>query len=273
MKLVEGTSYFSCGDGDTVIFIHGVGLDKSMWGGQVAGLSPHYQVISYDMLGHGNSQNPTEGATLDDYADQLERLIVHLELDKAVTIVGFSMGGLVARAFALKYQHRVAKLVVLNSVFNRTEEQRENVLSRCVEVEQLGPIANVDAAIDRWFSKEYRGANPAQIKAFRERIVTNNKIGYLRTYQLFGQSDNYGFGIIEKISVPTLISTGDLDIGSTPAMAYDMAKRMPNAKVIILEDQRHMMVVEAPSLVNDMLMDFLSHQKEQVTLQEVANGA
>ncbi|MGF1682162.1 alpha/beta fold hydrolase [Photobacterium minamisatsumaniensis] len=277
MKLVDGTSYFSCGDGETVIFIHGVGLDKSMWGGQVAGLMQNYHVIGYDMLGHGDSPEPETNVSIEAYADQLERLITALKLDKPITVVGFSMGGLVARAFALKYSHRIARLVVLNSVFNRTDEQRQNVLSRCKEVKKLGPGANVEAAIERWFSKEYRGASPAQIDAFKARIVTNSKNGYLQTYQLFGENDNYGISQLNTLHLPVLIATGEFDVGSTPEMAYGLARYLPNAEVVVLDQQRHMMPVESPQLVNDMLIAFLDgqqhSQQEQVTLQEVVNGA
>ncbi|UUM29675.1 alpha/beta fold hydrolase [Vibrio japonicus] len=283
MKLVDGTSYFSCGEGDTVIFIHGVGLDKSMWGGQVAGLQKHFHIIGYDMLGHGESPEPQSEATIEAYANQLERLITELKLDKPITVVGFSMGGLVARAFALKYAHRIDRLVILNSVFNRTEEQRSSVLSRCKEVKKLGPGANVEAAIERWFSKEYRAASPAQIDAFRERIVTNSKNGYLQTYQLFGENDNYGVSQLDTLSIPVLVATGELDVGSTPEMAYELARNLPNAQVVVLDQQRHMMPVEAPHQVNDMLLAFIQgkpkqeqleqSQQEQVILQEVVNGA
>lgn len=283
MKLVDGTSYFSCGDGDTVVFIHGVGLDKSMWGGQVAGLQQYFHIIGYDMLGHGDSPDPEEGSTIEAYADQLERLISELKLDKPITVVGFSMGGLVARAFALRYPHRVERLVVLNSVFNRTDAQRNSVLSRCKEVKKFGPGANVEAAIERWFSKEYRGASPAQISAFKKRIVTNSKNGYLQTYQLFGENDNYGLSQLNTMHFPVLVATGELDVGSTPKMAYRLAQYLPNAKVVVLEQQRHMMPVEAPHLVNEMLLAFIQDQPEQgksvkasqgnVKLQEVVNGA
>ncbi|MBW3694966.1 alpha/beta fold hydrolase [Vibrio sp. T187] len=277
MKLVDGTSYFSCGDGETVIFIHGVGLDKSMWGGQIVGLAKQYRIISYDMLGHGESPEPQSGDTVEAYAEQLERLIKELKIESPVTVVGFSMGGLVARAFALKYSHRVDRLVVLNSVFNRTEEQRKNVLLRCKDVEKFGPGANVDAAIERWFSMEYRGANPAQIAAFAERIITNSKNGYLHTYKLFGESDNYGISKLHKLDVPTLVATGELDIGSTPEMAHGLALHLPQAKVIVLEQQRHMMPVESPQIVNKMLLRFFEEQKingpKEKVLQEVINGA
>lgn len=114
-----GTSYLDVGQGQPVVLIHGVGLNKEMWGGQFVGLANDYRVIAYDMLGHGQSRVPAADTPLEGYADQLAELLDHLQIAQA-TVIGFSMGGLVARAFALNYPQRLAALVVLNSVFNRT---------------------------------------------------------------------------------------------------------------------------------------------------------
>ena len=91
-----GTSYLATGQGQPVVLIHGVGLNKEMWGGQVVGLAKNYRVITYDMLGHGASPRPASGTPLLGYAEQLLELLDHLQLP-AATVIGFSMGGLVAR--------------------------------------------------------------------------------------------------------------------------------------------------------------------------------
>ena len=110
-----GTSYLATGQGQPVVLIHGVGLNKEMWGGQVVGLASKYRVIAYDMLGHGASPRPASGTPLLGYAEQLLELLDHLQLP-AATVIGFSMGGLVARAFALHYPERLQGLVAkLNS--------------------------------------------------------------------------------------------------------------------------------------------------------------
>ncbi len=60
---------------------------------------------------------------------------------------------------------RLQSLVVLNSVFNRTAEQRAGVIARTAQAAEHGPDANAEAALSRWFSREYQAANPAQIAA------------------------------------------------------------------------------------------------------------
>lgn len=251
-----GTSYLTTGQGHPVVLIHGVGLNKEMWGGQIVGLAPHFQVIAYDMLGHGASPRPRSDTVLADYARQLKELLDHLQLPRA-TIIGFSMGGLVARAFALLYPESLEGLVILNSVFNRSAEQRAGVIERTQQAAEHGPDANAEAALTRWFSREYRAANPAQIAAIQKVLAGNDPQGYLTTYALFATQDMYRAEDLGSIRVPSLIATGELDPGSTPEMARELAERIPGAQLVILKEQRHMMPVESPRLVNRMLLDFL----------------
>ncbi|AUO22758.1 MULTISPECIES: alpha/beta fold hydrolase [Pseudomonas] len=251
-----GTSYLATGQGQPVVLIHGVGLNKEMWGGQVVGLATNYRVITYDMLGHGASPRPAAGTPLLGYADQLLELLDHLQLPQA-TVIGFSMGGLVARAFALHYPERLQGLVVLNSVFNRSAEQRAGVIARTAQAAEHGPDANAEAALSRWFSREYQAANPAQIAALRETLAGNDPQGYLTTYELFATQDMYRADDLKGLRAPTLVATGELDPGSTPEMARQLADRIPGATVAVLAEQRHMMPVESPRLVNQLLLGFL----------------
>ncbi|RHW19679.1 alpha/beta fold hydrolase [Pseudomonas jilinensis] len=250
-----GTSYLVTGQGKPVVLIHGVGLNKHMWGGQIVGLAPHFQVIAYDMLGHGDSPRPDANGGLKAYAEQLRELLAHLNIASA-TVVGFSMGGLVARAFALEYPEHLDALVVLNSVFNRSPEQRARVIDRTRQAAEHGPDANAEEALSRWFSREYQAANPAQVAAIRQTLASNDPQGYLTTYELFATQDMYRADDLHSIQVPALIATGELDPGSTPQMAQQLAERMPRARHAVLPEQRHMMPVESPRLVNQLLLDF-----------------
>lgn len=244
------------GQGDPVVLIHGVGLDHTMWDATAAVLSAGHRVIRYDMLGHGQSENPAGERRLDDFVDQLARLLDELELPRA-SLVGFSMGGLVALRFALRFPERLERLVILNSVYRRTSEQAAAVLARVDEVAAHGPSSTIDAALARWFSPEYGSAHPEVLAAVRARLEANDPRGYLNAYRVFAHADDELAGQLENIAAPTLVMTGELDIGSTPAMAEAMAAEIPNAQLAVLEGQRHMMPVEAADAVNAALLDFL----------------
>ena len=98
LKMHQGTHYQVFGDTTkpTIVLVHGVGLDHTMWQSQVRSLTSNYQVLTYDLTGHGLSQHATPATDLATLAQQLLQLMDHLQLPK-VNLVGFSLGGLVAR--------------------------------------------------------------------------------------------------------------------------------------------------------------------------------
>lgn len=266
-KSPDGTRYWRQGSGSPVVLIHGVGLDATMWKSQIDVLAEQYEIIVYDMLGHGDSALPNENDGLDAYADQLALLLDHLGI-KRVAVVGFSMGGLVARAFALSHPDRIAAMVVLSSVYDRDESQRAGVRQRIVQTHNQGPAANVDEALQRWFSRDFRQKHPNHIAAIRETVINNHPQGYYRSYALFGTQDNFGTEQLAAIRVPVLIATGELDTGSTPRMARTLAEQIPSAEVKILPGLLHMAPIEAPVAVNELIQSFFAKAYFHDSLEE-----
>lgn len=245
------------GDRPAVVLLHGVGLSRRMWAAQVAALRAQYRVLAIDMLGHGAAAMPHAGATLDDYADHVAATMDAAGVDRA-TLIGFSMGALVARAFALRHPARVRALVLLNGVFARAPEEQARILARVDEVAATGPAANLDAAIERWFTPAFRAQHPDYIADLRATFAANDPGGYITSYRLFATQDSVGVDRLGEIDVPVLVATGEQDVGSTPDMARALAARIPGATLRIAAEARHMMPVELPDLTNKLLLDFLS---------------
>ena len=100
---VKGTSVNLVSEnGPYVILIHGLGLNKDMWEWQTRDLSKDYSLITYDLIGHGESKDPEQNLNLEIFSDQIFEIIEYFSLDK-IALVGFSLGGMIARKFALKY--------------------------------------------------------------------------------------------------------------------------------------------------------------------------
>lgn len=241
---------------NTLVFIHGMGLDLNLWQEQVKSLGTDYQIITYDLLGHGLSPHAPSDISLHTLAEQLRQLLLHLHLEK-VHLIGFSLGGLVARVFATQYHHRLASLTIMSSVFDRSQGLRESILTRLVEVERHGPSANIDQALARWFSPLYTQTHTPYLLQLRAKVLANHALSYSRCYRLFAQGDNAVQDKLKKITCPTLVTTGALDPGSTPAMSHALAAKINSAKVSILPEARHMMPVEKASQVNALIEEFI----------------
>ena len=256
----SGTSYSICGPetvaSQTLVFIHGVGLNQQIWQPQIEHFSRHYQVLVYDMLGHGDSHLPGEGATLDDYVAQLADLLESLQFDQVI-VVGHSMGALVSVAFALAYPEKVIALVPMNIVYQRSTEQRKAVMARAAKVLADGEIAGVDGALSRWFADKTDPESLAKIDLVRRWMLAVDPVGYGRTYRLFSVSDDAFSGRLGQLSMPVLYLTGDNDPNSTPAMSIQMADETPSGWAASIPDEAHMMAYISPEVTNRTIEFFL----------------
>ena len=110
-----------------IVLIHGVGLNHQIWQPQINYFDN--TTLAYDILGHGKTSLKKSKISFDDFASQLLNLIDELKFKK-MHLVGFSIGSLIARNFATKYNQRLASLTLLCSVFRRNKEQQQIVNDR-----------------------------------------------------------------------------------------------------------------------------------------------
>ena len=260
-RLADGTYCEMVGNGPPLILLHGVGLNRTTWRAQVAVLSKRYTVVTYDHLGHGRSPHIQPETRLDDFVGQLVKVMDQLQIDKA-HIVGFSFGGLVAQSFALKYPDRLNKLVLMSTVYNRTEEELAGVSGRLAKAREEGPHSIIPAAIDRWFSPAFIAGQPEVIGEIERGLGSNDPTSFLTAYTIFCTAEAELAGKLKAVTAPTLAITGELDTGSTAAMVKRMVADIANARGKIIEGGRHMMPMEMADEVSAALLAFLSDRSE-----------
>lgn len=241
---------------ETVVLIHGVGMNHSVWFPQLAAMTAHYRVIAYDMLGHGGSGLPPPTPELGDYAAQLEGLLDDLQIEQA-HIVGHSMGALVALEFALTHPGRSLSVAALNAVYDRTPAQREAVMSRAATLDDVPLDAGIDVTLARWFGDPIPVDLTKAAEAVRALLLSADPVGYARTYRLFARADDAHIGRLHKLAIPALFLTGECDANSSPAMSRAMAAAAPLGRAEIIANARHMMSVTDPVRVNERLLEFL----------------
>ena len=138
-----------------VILIHGMGLCRLMWADFIAPLqAAGHEVITYDLLGHGyekgNEKPAQTHVNLTLFSQQLRALMDAKGCAQA-HLVGFSIGGMINRRFALDYPGRVASLHIWNSPHDRGAAAQAAVEARALAVRDEGPMATMEAALQRWF--------------------------------------------------------------------------------------------------------------------------
>ena len=244
------------GSGPMVALIHGFGLNRAMWQWQLPALTPHFGVLTYDLFGHGESAPPTGRPDLAMFSGQLLRLMDRCGIERAA-VVGFSLGGMIARRFALDHPDRLSALAILHSAHDRTPAEREAVRRRVRHTREHGPAANVDSALERWFTPAFRAADPELIDLVRTWITNNDPAIFARIYRVLAEDDAEIVEGLERIACPTLVMTGEDDPGNTPAMSKAMAELIPGARLVILSGLRHMALAESPAAISEPLCAFL----------------
>ena len=226
-----------------IVFIHGVGLNHKIWEPQINVFENTF--LAYDILGHGKTPLDKENLSFDDFSNQLINLIDELNI-RRIHLVGFSIGSLIARNFASKYSDRLESLILLCSIYKRTEKQQQIVKDRFELAKKSKSLSK--QALKRWFTDEYLEKNPNTYKKISSILEQNSMENFLKIYELFvNHKDDEQF---EKIKTKTLIMTGEGDIGSTPEMSINLSKVINNSNVKIISKGKHLCSIECADDVN-----------------------
>jgi (E)-2-((N-methylformamido)methylene)succinate hydrolase len=243
--------YVAEGAGAAVMLIHGVGSNLESCDAIATVLVPRYRVIRLDLRGHGRSGRITT-CTLQDFVDDA-LLVLEEQRVTSAHLAGFSLGGMIAQAFALQHPSRVDRLAFISAVAGRTPAERDAVLGRARKVREEGIASVAGAADQRWFTDAFRAAHPDIIRKRLEELKANDHASYAAAYEVFATGD---LGErIRAIRHKTLIVTGENDVGSNPRMARFMHESIPGSRLEILPELRHSVLLEAPSTIARLLLE------------------
>lgn len=234
-------SYNDIGYGDPILMIGGSWGTKESWNPDfINELSKHHRVIIYDHRGTGNTTMGHEKITIERMAEDAYQLIKKLDIKP--TILGFSMGGIIAQELALNHPESFDKLIILNSKCN-------GIGSVNPSKEYIDTILNgtIDEIIKFKFPKSWLDENPDFIESYKE---------YMKSYQISEemkklQNDallNYRetCSLIHNIKNPTLILAGTQDRTTPIGNSIFLDKEIPNSKLIKIENGDHKMEYQFP---------------------------
>ena len=249
----SGTFYFYNKKEESIpiVFIHGVGLTYEIWQPQLD-FFKDCSTLSYDILGHGKSSLNKEKISFDDFSNQLVNLIDELKINK-IHLVGFSIGSLIARNFATKFSDRLESLILLGSIYKRSEQQQKIVNERFDQAKKELKLSK--QALKRWFTDEYLENNPNTYEKISLILSSNNMSNFLKVYELFVNHKNDED--FNEIKVNTLVMTGEHDVGSTVEMSQELNKIINNSQLKIIKDGKHLCGIECADDVNITIKNFV----------------
>jgi pimeloyl-ACP methyl ester carboxylesterase len=246
--------YEMIGQGQPLLFIHGLGSSNRDWEKQAAFFSRDYLVVTFDVRGHGRSDKPPGPYSISLFANDTKELIKSLDL-APVHIVGLSMGGMIAFQLAASSPELLRSMVIVNSApefIIRTFRQRIELWKRLLVTRVLGMRKMAELLGRRLFPE------PEQDELRRlivERWGANDKQAYLHSLRAL-----VGWSVADRLSdirCPTLVVAADKDY--TPvAFKKSYVSGIPDAELVVIADSRHATPLDQPNRFNEALAAFLS---------------
>jgi pimeloyl-ACP methyl ester carboxylesterase len=248
--------YDVAGTGPAVVLVHGFGLDRRMWDPQAEYLAARFLVVRYDCRGFGAS-GPFDPAVPYTHADDLVALLDHLGLGRPV-LAGLSFGGGIVLQTALAAPDRVRGLVLLDAVLDGVPWDRESEagLGQVARAVQAGGVPAGRAA---WLAHPLFAA--ARQEPGLARRLAAMVDGYPGQHWLgrdpHRQVPPDSFDALEQVAAPTLVAVGEHDVPGFREMSAVLARRIPGAEHRVIAGAGHMVNLEQPAAVNELLTRFL----------------
>lgn len=256
MATSQGKLTFRCrGEGETIIFLHGLLGSSKAWAFQFAALSRTYKVLAWDAPGYGESV--LVAADIDAYAQMLDDFILACG-DKQVSLVGHSMGGTVASRYAARHPDKIKSLVLSCThpgyAAAPSAPVSEKLQKRIRELADIGREAyGWNRARDLLPFPEV----PAAVLSYAAEIASETRPeGLSRASRMLQLADNRP--LLPTLAVPTLVLTGEKDPVVQPALTADLLRLVPFTRHIVMPGLGHAPYLQAPDYYNALLEDFIS---------------
>jgi 3-oxoadipate enol-lactonase len=240
-----------------LVFSHSLACDHTMWDAQAEEFSRSLNVLRYDTRGHGRTSAPFGDYTIELLAEDVRALLDALNIQRC-HFVGISMGGMIGQMAALRWPARFASLTLVDTTSRYAVEMRAMWDQRIAAVKTpQGMHAVVPSTLERWFTAGFRQMRPdvtAKIGAMIRATPVNGFIGCAQAIARLNLTARLG-----AISCPALVIVGEEDRSTPLAMAEEIARAIPHARLERIANAAHLSSVEQPDRFNALLRAFLLH--------------
>jgi pimeloyl-ACP methyl ester carboxylesterase len=253
IKTNSGTtiSYVDKGQGKPVVLIHGFLGNHHYWDHVIEALAKQYRVIAMDLPGHGDSALSDQTTTIEDYANEIASFVQQLHLDK-ISLIGHSLGGYIAMAFAEKHANLLDRFALIHSTaLPDTEEGKASRLAGMEKIRTEGLRDFVDNLIPKLFAP----SNLAEYEQIAKKIGYKTSIsGALGALEAMRNRPDR-VSVLEKSNVPVLILAGSEDAVVPAKRAFTTEDK--HIKQVLLSEVGHMSMYESPERFVDELRQFI----------------
>lgn len=245
-------SYSDTKKGTAIVLLHGFLENQTMWLDLVPELSKKYRMITIDLLGHGKTESLGYIHSMEENAAIVQAVLSKLRIRKAV-LVGHSMGGYVALAFAELFPQKVKGLVLLNSTSKEDSSEKKQNRDRAIKAVKKEYETFIRLSIANLFSPGNRERLSTEIENVKNQALKTPLQGVVASLEGMKIRKDRTF-ILETSSYPKLLILGKND----PVLIYEENRQQikkTNVQLVSFPDG-HMSHIENRDELKNVLLDF-----------------
>jgi 3-oxoadipate enol-lactonase len=241
------------GDSRSFVFINSLGTDFRIWEEVAAIMNEEGNVLLFDKRGHGLSGIPLKANGLYSYAKDLLGLMDHLSI-KSATVVGVSMGGMIAQLLAFHHPGSVDHLVLCDTRHRIGNDQVWN--DRIQEVKKYGLKRIAEEVMHRWFPEKFWEERPTTVSGCQLMVERTSAQGYAQACECIRDSDLAGNAL--QLKLPTLCIVGSEDRSTPPRDVKSLADLIKGSRYHVIEGSGHIPCVDNPGELTRVILNFVN---------------
>lgn len=261
------TYYEHRGRGPPIVFVHGASNDCRWWEPQMAAFSDDFEVVAYDVRGHGRTGGSDRSRySMELFAADLRALVAELDLDSPV-VVGHSLGGMFALEYAARYPDHLRGLVLADSQVAPGLTPMQTVVQHGLIPLQMGLQRALGpdraSAMMEWIARRVTDADAPEddeLAAYAEE--TDEMFASEESLKVLGAVRRFERPDLSSIEAPTLGVYGKEDPAMMHRNAVELAREVPRAELRLVPEAGHGLTREQPAAFERTVRKFL--EKENV---------
>ncbi len=272
LKIPSGSIYYEIhGQGLPLVCIHGAWSSHKWWKYQVTFLSQKYQVLTYDLRGHGQSLSLTNDYDLPSLVADLKFLLQKIDMEETV-LMGWSLGGMLSLEYCLYHPQKIKALILIS-----TRAERQPIWKKKIWLSYLRARLNLMIYLSTPRKFNFREASfpeekrllDEEFKKISLALIHSEIYEWIKTdLQSFNANSYWSIAQnlwhweiskerLKTISIPTLILAGEQDQITPLSFAQSLQQTLPNSRLMVIKEGGHLLPIEQPQLVNTHIAEFL----------------
>lgn len=236
----------------TFLFINSLGTDYRIWDRVVDQLKECGNILLFDKRGHGLSDTAVETKGLDDFTEDVWRLLNHLEINNCI-VVGLSVGGIIAQLLAHYHTGMVEKLILCDTRHKIGSVDLWN--NRIEQIRSHGLKSISDDIMKRWFPPAFHAEHAVVAQGCKNMLERCDVKGYVQTCEGIRDADTTE--IVKQIKKPVLCIVGSEDKSTPVEEVKALADLIEGSFFKIMPGSGHIPCVDNPTGLSKLIIDFI----------------